>query len=183
MFISFKLSRTVIIFCAVIIVISSFAFGFARSVNTSTKNKPQEADKTAEVPEKDFIKWVDFKVTDTAMRKAMKHDVESYEKDVHLDWIELLSVLAAKYGGDFSKFREDDLSALAKRLTEGEKIEDITRDMKYYSYYHEAYEAVLGEYLGEYEIQEKEKDSETVKNVKKYGLKAFSPIARGYGYS
>jgi len=48
---------------------------------------------------------------------------------------------------------------------------------KYYNYYHEAYSAVLGGMLGCYEIE--------VGGVWKqqYGLKAFSPIAAGYGYS
>ena len=47
---------------------------------------------------------------------------------------------------------------------------------KYYAYYHEAYSAALGGLLGSYAI---EKDGVWVAD---YGLKAFSPIAAGYGY-
>ena len=48
---------------------------------------------------------------------------------------------------------------------------------KYYAYYHEAYTAALGGLVGSFEI---EKDGQWVPT---YGLKAFSPIAAGYGYS
>ncbi len=181
MFISFRLSRGIILLCIAAIILSSFTVAFfTRSINTAGKKSEDKATLPAK---KDFIKWVDFKVTDTAMRKAMKYDVDSYNKEVHLDWIELLSVLAVRYGGDFSKFKAADMDALAKRLIEGEKIDDITRDMKYYTYYKQAYTAVLGEYLGEYEIQQKAEDSEELVYTKKYGLKAFSPIAKNYGYS
>lgn len=58
-------------------------------------------------------------------------------------------------------------------------MERMTADMKMFSYYREAYGGVLGGMVGEYEIQEKEDGS----YVKKYGLKAFSPIAKGFEYS
>lgn len=48
---------------------------------------------------------------------------------------------------------------------------------KYYDYYHRAYTAALGGLVGSYAI---EKDGQWVAT---YGLKAFSPIAAGYGYS
>ena len=48
---------------------------------------------------------------------------------------------------------------------------------RHYDYYHQAYKGVLGGLVGSYAI---EKDG---KWVPTYGLKAFSPIAAGYGYS
>ena len=48
---------------------------------------------------------------------------------------------------------------------------------RYYKYYHEAYEAALGGLLGNFAI---EKDGVWVPS---YGLKAYSPVAAGYGYS
>ena len=48
---------------------------------------------------------------------------------------------------------------------------------KYYSYYHEAYTAVLGGLLGNYSV---EIDGQW---KPAYGLKAFNPVAAGYGYS
>ena len=58
---------------------------------------------------------------------------------------------------------------------------ELVRDMKYYAYYLEAYEAVLGGFVGEYEIQKKGEDGKT-EWEKCYGLKAFSPIAKGFEF-
>lgn len=46
-----------------------------------------------------YIKWVDFNVTCEAMSKAYELDVDSYQEEVHLDWIELLAYVGAKHGG------------------------------------------------------------------------------------
>ena len=70
-----------------------------------------------------------------------------------------------------------------KLLNEETTIEELTKDLKYYDYYYEAYEAVLGGLVGEYEIQEKAENSEELIWVKKYGLKGYSPIAKGFEYS
>ena len=183
MFISFKLNRTVILFCVFAVIISSFGITCFKNIAASTDKQASKSSASDSPPKKEFIKWVDFNITDSAMRKAMKMDIESKSSSVHLDWLELLAVLGHKYGGDFSKYRPQDLDALKKRLTDGENISDITQDMKYYSYYHEAYKAVLGEFLGEYETEEPDQENGKTKTVKKYGLKAFSPIAQGYGYS
>ena len=130
-----------------------------------------------------FIQWVDFDIPYPALNRAMRLDVETYGTggETHLDWVELLAVLGTKYGGDFSKYRERDLTALAERIQNGETIEDITKGYKNYAYYHEAYDAVLGGFLGEYELQT-EREGELVWE-KRYGLKAYCPIAKGYAYN
>ena len=62
-------------------------------------------------------------------------------------------------------------------LKQDQSPEELLGELyRYYAYYHEAYTAVLGGLLGSYAI---EKDGEWKSN---YGLKAFSPIAAGYGY-
>ncbi len=182
MFISFRLNRTFLIIFLVIIILSGTTYGILRNVSIYTAKDTVPETKSTSQAQKDFIKWVDFNVTSSAMTAAMKLDIESHKTDTPLDWIELLAVLGVKYGGDFSSFRQADLTALADRIENGEKIEDITRDMKYYTYYHEAYSAVLGELLGEYQVQEKSASGDMIW-VKKYGLKGFSPIAKSYGYS
>ena len=116
------------------------------------------------------------------MQAALKLDIESQGTETPIDWIELLAVLGAKYGGDFKRFKSADLSALAKRITDGETITDITRDMKHYPYYIEAYTAVLSGFAGEYQIQKFDENNNPIWE-NKYGLKAFSPIAKNYGYS
>ena len=42
---------------------------------------------------------------------------------------------------------------MVTRLKNGEAMEEITKDMKLYSYYYEGYEAVLSQFIGNYEIQ------------------------------
>lgn len=135
--------------------------------------------------ETNYIKWVDFDVSSSAMGKAYEYDVASQSQEVKLNWIELLAYLGAKYGGDFSKYKEKDMTALVNKLQNKEETMDsLTKDSKYYNYYKEAYNAVLGGFVGEYEIQKtnKENPEETVW-VKEYGLKAFLPIAKNFPYS
>lgn len=133
----------------------------------------------------DIIQWVDFDVSYEALSRAYQYDVESKNWDVHLNWIELLSYLAAKNGGNIPDDPKKQLEKLAEVLkSKNETIESLTRDLKYYSYYLEAYTAVLGGLVGEYEIQVSDEANPDQKIwVKKYGLKAFSPIAKGYEYS
>ena len=122
--------------------------------------------------EKSFIKWVDLNVPYEALDKALKLDVASHGTDVPLNWVELLAYLAAKNGGEFKRFKASQLDAVAKELQEGKTIEELTEKLKYYSYYREAYGAVLDE------------TAEGGKKwVRKYGLKGFSPIAKNYPYS
>ena len=141
-----------------------------------------ETQVTEETEKKDYIKWVEFNVTCEALSKAYSLDTETYGQEVHLNWIQLLAYLGARYGGDFKQYKDSDMTALAQKLEEGAKMEELTKDMKYYSYYKEAYEAVLGGLVGEYEIEEKDGEGKT-EWVKKYGLKGFSPIAKGFPYS
>lgn len=141
--------------------------------------EPDTAGNTdSENEENDFIKWVDFDVTAEAMKQAYQYDVDTYGREIHLDWIDLLAILGAKYGGDFKRYDPDDLSTLAENFLSGENtLEEYTKDMQYFPYYREAYGAVLGGMVGEY----KTKDSAQWKSC--YGLKAFSPIAKGFPYS
>ena len=134
--------------------------------------------------EKSFIKWVDFNVPYEALDKALKLDVASHGTDVPLNWVELLAYLAAKNGGEFKRFKASQLDAVAKELQEGKTIEELTEKLKYYSYYREAYGAVLDGLVWEYEIEVADETAEGGKKwVRKYGLKGFSPIAKNYPYS
>ncbi len=145
-----------------------------------------------ETTSKGFLTWVDFDVTYEALCEAYRLDVETYGQDVHMDWISTLAYLGCKYGGDFAgntKKISGDLEKLKRKLTGddtgmGNKItmEELTEDMKYYPYYKEAYEAVLGGMVGEYEMESENEAGEIIwKQV--YGLKSYSPIAKGFAYS
>ena len=126
----------------------------------------------------DFIKWVDFNASKEAMKKACLLDIESYESEVHLDWITLLAYAAVRGGGEFNDKSIKYIEEAAEKLTAKETTEEaLCEKYKHFSYYHEAYSAVLGGMLGEYEIKD---DSGSYQ--KKYGLKAYSPIAGGFAY-
>ena len=126
--------------------------------------------------EKDYIKWVEFNVTSEAMKKAYQYDLDSYGKEPHRHWVDLLAILGARYGGDFTRYQEEDLADIAEKLLDGSQtVEEMTKDMEYYSYYREAYGAVLDGMVGEFQYVHPKK--------KVYGLKAYSPIAKEFPYS
>lgn len=150
------------------------------SEEADTKNSDTDS-KSSDTTEKDFIKWVDFNVTKEAMQDAYDYDVNTYGQDVHLNWISLLAYQACKNGGDFSHYKTGDLSEIADKLIAKETtLEVLTKDLKYYNYYLEAYDAVLGGLVGEYEI---ETTAGSQNFEKKYGLKGFLPLAKNFPYS
>lgn len=102
---------------------------------------------------KDFIRWVDFTVPEEALTQAFRMDVATCQQEPHLNWVELLAYLGARYGGDFSRYRSSDLTQLAEKIKDGASLEELTGNLKYYSYYREAYGAVLDGMVGLYEIQ------------------------------
>lgn len=159
--------------------------------------------------EKNYIKWVEFHVTKEALQLAYEYDIETHSTKCPVDWIELLAYFGAMYGGDFSRFEPEDMNEAAEKLSGGEiTMEQLTQDMEYYGYYHEAYEAILGGMVGAYQIpenieeggdsgkSENSKERESSKEGEssgegasedawetRYGLKAFHPIAKGFPYS
>lgn len=154
-----------------------------------------DSSESSDTVQKDYIKWIDFNVTREAMQDAYDYDVKTYGQELHLDWISLLAYEACKNGGDFSHYKTGDIRGFAEELLGGEtSLEEITKDMTYYSYYYEAYDAVLGGLVGEYEI-EVSTDSDTAAGSrsstspvsstyeKKYGLKGFLPLAKNFPYS
>ena len=129
-----------------------------------------------------YIKWVDFDVTSQAMGQALRYDVDSYDSECHLDWISLLAYLGARYGGDFSRYKASDMDRLAEQLHQGASMEELTKDLTYYPYYLEAYGAVLGGMVGNYDIQIPDQATGEPVWAGRYGLKAFSPIAKTFPY-
>ena len=129
------------------------------------------------------IKWVDFNVSYEALCLAYEWDVETHGRSCEVHWIDLLAYTAAKTGGVFDKGALATLDDAAKKLSGGETdIETLTAEMKYYDYYYEAYTSVLGGMVGEYEAEVAGEDGR-IDYEKKYGLKAYFPLARGFDYS
>ncbi len=148
------------------------------AVSTASKEQPEE---------KSFIKWVDFSPSYEALAATLDLDVKSHtEKDAEpINWVDCLAYLAAKYGGDFSHFKKSDLEKLENRLVEDQTTVDaLGASLKTYAYFKEAYGAVLNGFVGSYSIEIPDPENHEKKIMtKKYGLKAFSPIAKGYSYS
>ncbi len=130
------------------------------------------------VEKKDFISWVDFNVTYEALSDCLEYDVATYGTKEHTSWIKLLAYLASSGSGKFDTYKKSTLNKVTAEIKAGKTIEELSNKLTYYPYYLEAYEAVLGGFVGEYEIEKEDGTFE-----KKYGLKAFSPIAKGYSYS
>ncbi len=126
----------------------------------------------------DPISWVDFNVTEKALSDCMTYDIKTYGTKEHASWIDLLACLAAKGDGTFRGYSSSDLKKITDKLAGGTPMSEISKKLKSYPYYREAYDAVLSGFVGEYEIEKGDGSFE-----KKYGLKAFSPIAKGYAYS
>ena len=121
------------------------------------------------------IKWVDFGVPYESLKYAMEQDIESFEEEKHISWIDTLALAACRTGGKCGLGSVK--KAIADLKGDKEPRELLGESGKYYDYYHEAYAAALGGLLGSYAIEvEGEWKAQ-------YGLKAFSPVAAGYGYS
>ena len=150
-----------------------------KSGEGSQAGESGKAGEAGDSQKKRYIHWVEFNVPADVMEKAFRLDMGTVQEEVHLDWVELLAYLGAKYGGDFERFRQTDLDAVVEKLKSGSAMEEIAKGMKYYAYYREAYGAVLDGMVGYFE-QESGNDKVW---LRKYGLKVFSPIAKNFPYS
>lgn len=121
------------------------------------------------------IRWVDFGVPYESLCYAMETDMDTFEKEKHISWIDALALAACRTGGKCG------LASVKKAVADlkgDQSPEELLGNLyKYYSYYHASFSAALGGLLGSYAIEVDGQWKPT------YGLKAFSPIAAGYGYS
>lgn len=120
------------------------------------------------------IKWVDFGVPYESLKYAMEVDIATFEQEKHISWIDILALAGCRTGG---KCDLKSVKQAALELKGDKSPEELLGTLyKYFDYYHGAFSAVLGGLIGSYAV---EKDGQWVPS---YGLKAFSPIAAGYGY-
>ena len=123
----------------------------------------------------DVIRWVDFQVPYESLKFALDRDVATFEQEKHLDWIDILSVAACRTGG---KCGLTSVKKAADELSYDKSPEELLGALyKYYDYYRRSFDAALGGLVGAYAIEVNGQWKQH------YGLKAFSPIAAGYGYS
>ena len=121
------------------------------------------------------IRWVDFGVPYESLKYAMDQDIATFDQEKHIDWIDALSLAACRTGGKCG------LGGLKKAVSDlkGDRSAEelLGENHKYYDYYHESFTAALGGLLGSYAIEVNGQWRSS------FGLKAFSPVAAGYGYS
>ncbi len=122
----------------------------------------------------DVINWVDFQVSYESLYYAMNVDIDTYEKEKHISWIDILALAGCRTGG---KCDLASVKKAAQELKGDRSARELSGESRYFDYYHRSFDAVLGGLLGCFAI---EKDGLW---QPRYGLKAYSPIAEGYGYS
>ena len=123
----------------------------------------------------DVIRWVDFQVPYESLKFALDRDVATFEQEKHISWIDIISVAACRTGG---KCGLTSVKKAAVELSSDKSPEELLGALyKYYDYYRRSFDAALGGLVGAYAIEVNGQWKQH------YGLKAFSPIAAGYGYS
>lgn len=132
--------------------------------------------------EDEVLHWVEFNVDYPALQRALDIDIASQGEEKPLDWIDILALAAVKVGGNGITVRG--VNEAAEQLRKDKSPQELLGSQyKYFTYYRRAYGAVLGGLVGSYAIEVTNKESGEREWVPTYGLKAFSPIAAGYGYS
>lgn len=130
----------------------------------------------------DYIRWVEFNVGYAAMARALELDIASQGEEQPRSWIDLLALAATHCGG--KNLTPKAVNAAEKELKQDRSPEEfLGGQYKYFSYYREAYHAALGGLVGHYAIAVRNAETGETEWVPAYGLKAFSPIAAGYGYA
>lgn len=153
-------------------VIYSMLISFVSLIVCSVITLTEQARLNSATETGNYIKWVDFDICCDALSDTFKIDIETYNADKHISWIDLLACLGSEYGGNFANYKKSDLDKIISNINSGKTMSEITSNMKYYSYYKEAYGAVLDGFVGNF----------TRDGKKCYGLRVFSPIASGYSY-
>lgn len=125
--------------------------------------------------EAETIRWVDFQVPYESLKYAMNVDIETVQQEKHISWIQSLSLAACRSGGRCG------LSYVKKAVSDlktDRSVEELLGELfRYYPYYYDSFQAALGGLLGSFSVRVNGQE------VPQYGLKGFSPIAEGYGYS
>jgi len=147
--------------------------------NEESEDNPEEEEAGEN---EDYIKWVSFDIPYDAMKRAADADIGSYATDAPVNWIEVLALLAARYWGKWRSYKASDLNTIVYKLQNGESAESLAEGYNQYEYYYEAYCAVLSGFIGYYAVQLPSEGGAAHYAVK-YGMKAYSPIAKGFWYN
>ena len=129
---------------------------------------------------KQYKKLASCVVPIKVMEKALKEDLNSKKEEKNdVKFSTVISLLAAKYDGEWGEYCEKDVDELILKLKDGEEKE-LKSVYNNYKYFETFYETLFKEFIGNYKITKKQEKKEFEKTEEKYGLKAYSPIAYGY---
>lgn len=159
-----------VIICFIIAILISSIFVQAESDNKSYSNK-------------EYIKWVKFNIPSEAMEKALKADIENHDDAHNTPFITLLSLLGAKYWGEWEKYKAKDMDYFIDKLKSGESENSLSQNYEKFPYFQQVYQAIFAEMIGKYHISKETDPNGNPIFEEKYGLKAYSPIAYGYKFS
>ena len=132
--------------------------------------------------EEEVLHWVEFNINYPALKAALDIDIASQGEEKPLSWIDILALAATRTGGQDPSLTQIKQAAADLRGDESPS-EFLKEQYKFFAYYKRAYGAVLGGLVGNYAIELTDQESGEKYWEAAYGLKAFSPIAAGYGYS
>lgn len=181
MFLSFKCHKAAgkFIIIAILAVLLAVA---AAALTTGSETVSTAAEKSSETDS--YITWAEFNVSFEALDRALNLDIKSQSTETPTGWIDILSCAAVKHGGNLKNINLSELDKIAEELAGGKTPYEIAGEgsSKYFDYYKEVYEAVLGGFLGYYSLGIPSDDGDTEWELR-YGLKAYSPIAEGFYYS
>ena len=129
-----------IIFISLLLVYFGFSNTIKPSVNDIEDNSltyfanvnVEDIAKDSEESSNSYIKWVEFNGSATLLKKLSDLDISSHSQDstIKLNWIELMSYLGCKYGGNLKLFKQSDLDKLVSELNSGKTMEELTFNMK-----------------------------------------------------
>ena len=145
---------------------------------TSVLLTPDIHAREVRVSDETRIRWMEFDVPHTVLAQAMEYDIKFHKAGTPVYWVDLLAYGAAKNWGKFPKEPHcPHISSAALKLAAGQDMAELAQGLKLFPFYRKAYGAVLGWMVGEYEVLAGET------RERRYGLRAFFPLAQGYGYT
>lgn len=121
-----------------------------------------------------YIKWVDCAVSTDVLNKVYNYCVKCYGTDKQFDFHRGIAYIATRNGNRFTSKDSKYFKDMAENNEKGD-IAGQYADNKYFKYHEQAYGAVFKNFVGEY-VDEGSMD-------KKFGIKAYFPLARGYWYN
>ena len=114
-----------------------------------------------------------------AMEQVLKVVEENRNENLNndLNFVNLLSLLAAKYRGYWSDFEDKDVNKLVCDFKKGLKESDLSKEIENYAAFKKIYSAVFSEMVGNYSISKiVDRNSKPVYESK-FGIKSYFPIA------